>query len=93
MKINTRNKDGSVSPYGFACGYEELKSVDDFGFKASVSLYKEHNMFHIKAINWFLREEGKTNWNESNGFRVWKSSESLTEARKIFKQECKRVGL
>jgi hypothetical protein len=87
------NKNGALSAYGFACGYAEKRESDKPEFCHSVTLYKEHNMFHIKAINWFLREEGKTNWNESNGFRVWKSSESLTEAREIFKQECKRVGL
>jgi hypothetical protein len=61
-------KDGSLSAYGYACGYVnrvENKITDQYK-----ELYKEHNTFHVK-------------WNIGNG-REWKSYELLADALKKF---------
>lgn len=94
--MNIKNKNGSISAYGFACGYVETKdngAVLNSDDSKNVELYREHGVYHIRAFNWSLREFDNLDWNASNGFRIWYSVESLSEARKIFKQECRKLGL
>lgn len=67
------NKNGSLSLYGFSCGY--IESI--FNNSQRVELYLEHRMFHLR---YFDRNKQTNN--------VWESFEinELTKARKEFKK-------
>ena len=93
--MNIKNKNGSISAYGFACGHVEARD-NGISYKLAESknaeLYFEHGAYHIRAFNYNLYTSVIQEWN-TNGFRIWYSTESLSEARKIFKQECRKLGL
>ena len=40
-------KSGSISAYGFACGYVERKANGTTGLWKK--MYKEHNVFHVRS--------------------------------------------
>jgi hypothetical protein len=67
MKI--LKKDGSLSTYGYSCGY--VNRVENKITGQYKELYKEHGIFHVK-------------WNIGNGIEC-ESSDSLTDALKKFK--------
>ena len=45
--MKTHNKNGSVSAYGFACGYTETFENGD----ARVSLSEQHGVYHMKGFD------------------------------------------
>lgn len=68
-----KNKDGSTSMYGFAMGYGQRTDIDG---DASVFL------FHSGGTLWDVKF-----WDMDNRYKTeWLQAESLTEARKLFKQ-------
>jgi hypothetical protein len=89
MKV--QNKDGSPSAYGFACGYEMGAHSEE----KRVQLFKEPGcqVFQLKIIDWEKRIEGQTDWNNSNGFRVWHSFDNLRQAKQEFYKACVALQL
>jgi hypothetical protein len=51
MTLSTHTKQGSVSAYGYACGYTTAERKDTKVWKY---LYKEHNVYHVR---WKRNEE------------------------------------
>lgn len=74
MKLRTKN--GELSAYAFACGY--IERIGDF------KLYREHGIYHINGV---LR--GLDGIAVDNEIR-WKSTKSLSEARKILYKMAKK---
>lgn len=72
--MNFYNADGQLSAYGLACGYVEKQEKNNI----QTTFYKEHDMFHVKTYDF------------NNHIRLaWESFESLTAARKNYKQQIK----
>lgn len=65
-----RRKDGSISAYGFACGYVEARNPSP---SVTLTLWMEHGTFHVRAYDF-----------ASRGRLVWESFPTLTEARKFY---------
>lgn len=69
-------KDGTLSAYGFACGYVQTadgKKYTDYG---ATFMYREHNAFHV-CRRAFTHERAKFGGNCA----VWETFDTLTEAR------------
>lgn len=68
MEIYT--KSGSLSAYGYACGY--VNRVENKITNQYKEMYKESNVYHVR-------------WNIGAARREWKSYEKLSDALKKFK--------
>jgi len=70
------NKKGELTSYGLACGYiEQFEHLQQ-----RVTLWKEHNAYHVRRHNFFRNK------------RVfWDSFETLTEARKRYNESSKEI--
>lgn len=70
MKTELRTKAGTISAYGFACGYVE--SV--YHGRVNVTLWQEHGVYHVRAHD------------HGNKRRVfWDSFRLLSDARSHFR--------
>ena len=82
MKAEIYNKDGSLSAYGFGCGYVQSVRLKDGRMK---ELYKESGVYHVRFDA--LTKEEKTgkfySWNE-HPKKQWKSFDKLSEAKQFF---------
>jgi hypothetical protein len=65
-----RNKNGSLTAYSFACGYLETFTPKGEDFY-TVRLYRD-DVYHVQG--------------NISGEYFWESFNTLTEARKLFKQ-------
>lgn len=72
-----QNKDGSLTPYAFACGYIQtnIPNWADAPHKPFVELFRD-GVWHVKR---YLNNERT----------FWECYDTLTDARKAFKQQCK----
>ena len=70
------NKDGSLTDYSLSCGYIHRLKVNN----SWLELYKEHNMYHVKAFDFTRHEQ-----------IMWDSFESLTRARKQFYRSARHL--
>lgn len=68
MRTEVLNKNGSISAYGYACGYVNRVEKGN-RYK---ELYKEHNTFHVR---WNL---------DNGDGRHWESFDTLAQAQKKF---------
>lgn len=99
----THRKDGTPTAYGFACGYGIMRQQDNPTAppveQKSVTLYLNHGNFDIKSIDWSKNTANaaawaaNSGWNDPFDFRKWKTATTIHEARRIFRMECKRLGL
>ena len=76
MTLNPKfnNKDGSLTAYGFLCGYIQSKTYSTGKDEIRVELYHD-SCYHVRKFDY---REGKE-------FRVWESFDNLTDARKAYK--------
>lgn len=76
------NKDDSLTMYSLACGYIEKEQVDHGKNYVSLTLEKDSACYHVKL-----------NSNLEGFVRVWESFDTLTEARKFYRANKKKVAL
>lgn len=82
---NLHNKDGSLTVYGFACGYIQKVEVGDL----SVELYLDgvwNVRFFNRAANW-----SKPFNSGLDAGRHWLSFDKLTDARKCYNKLASRI--
>ena len=85
MSYEIENRDGSVSAYGFACGYKE---ACEYGHRF-VEIYAESGVYHVR---WWLGDspiEGRY-WETTDG--GWEQFERLCDARKMFNKVARKVA-
>ena len=85
-----KNADGTLTAYALRCGYCETlpchdvisaqqKHLDDLGREVTVTLWHEHDHFHVRRSDWFLLR------NVHNlAAHAWDTCMTLSEARKRF---------
>ena len=71
MNTNIFIKSGFLSAYGFACGYIQKYSTDNF----EVQLYREHSIYHLRFIR-------ITEFSRSVDF--WQCFDNLNGAKKMY---------
>ncbi len=76
MKTKFITNKNEVSMYGFICGHIEKKQVKDLKITLEFDC-----IFHVK-----VSRDGET------GLVSWMSFETLTEARKAYKQKIKAIN-
>lgn len=82
MKIH--NKNGELSRYGLSCGYiQKICKGDREVSLADECVYQVQFVDHANPLRSWVK------WNEDPKVKSWESFESLTEARRRFKQLCK----
>lgn len=67
---------GELSSYALACGYMESVWVDSI----HITLWREHNAYHVEACD-----------HEGEGILFWGVFDSLSPARKRFRQAIKEI--
>lgn len=82
-----RTKAGRLTDYAFSCGYIEKVEINEDKY---VILSKD-SCYHVKAINWEIKTSGEPVWNDTDKSRVWLSCRTLTEARKLYAGEIRRL--
>ena len=75
MKLH--NKNGTLTTYGFACGYIEEKTLLN-GFR--VQLYRD-GCWHVRKFD------------KENARLVWECPLLLTDARKLFRTLCRSISV
>lgn len=78
MNTNITNRSGSITMYGFHCGYVE----ETDGPTEGVRLWLEGC--------WHVRRHGTGGY---QGYKrnTWQTFDTLTEARKVYRREARRV--
>lgn len=103
-KSQTHRADGTPTAYGFACGYGLEREQDNFTASIEeqkrVTLYQVNGVFEIKSIDWSKHSDPEVKrwadahgWNDPYDFRKWRTATTVHEGRRLFRQECKRLGL
>lgn len=90
------NKDGSFTPYAFACGYVQSWYTGEHfaGSEKSVTLEMQHGVYFVKSFDLSKQGNGLNQWNDLRGWRSLETFTSLTEAKKGFRikvRELKKV--
>ena len=78
-------KDGSLTAYAFACGYIQRQTI---GSK-QITLWVEHGCHHVRAHD-FNSDVVHTE-SGVRGRLFWLSFDTLTEARKIYRQKLREL--
>lgn len=84
MSYEITNIDGSVSAYGFACGYKEACEHEN----RFVEIYAEGGVYHVR---WWLGDspiEGRY-WETTDG--DWEQFERVADARRKFNTIAREV--
>lgn len=72
-------KDGWLTPYGLACGYQETAGHRNVIMKL---WHDGGTVYHVRAHD-----------HDGRGRLFWEIFETLTEARRFFRAMCKEYGL
>ena len=76
-------KSGALTAYALGCGYVEQFNMTRHSVNLSVSLWHEHDCYHVRAHEFDGR--GRLEWQAFGG--------RLGEARKAFKRMCKQYTI
>lgn len=84
MKDKFYNRDGSLTPYSFRCGYMEKTEK---GLSLWVELYFEGGVYHVRLFDTNAAGYCFKRFNTgSDCGRFWLSFHKLTDARKLYKK-------
>lgn len=72
MNPKFHNKNGTLTPYAFACGYVETRPLNTSG--GEVRLFRDGAVWHVQAQD------------DDRGRFVWECFDLLTPARAFFRK-------